>query len=323
MTKEANTTPRWVYIAGRGHSGSTMLDAMLGNATAVASVGELVSGMGRYDDLCSCGATFEACAFWTDVRQRFSEQSDLSWDVAVSICRAQAHLKMFPPTVVARSGAHWVRRLVAITGAIGAAIAGATGGSPDVVVDSSKEITRAIFFLRFLPEARVVHLMRHPVSILQSDYHRLRGGAGFKFFRKRFVPRRFFGPILFLRTVAWILGNVAADAARLVDRERFLRVKYESIIANPIVEIDRIEAFIGVSLDAVRDRLRRGESFSVGHNIGGNQMRHSGTFRFDPSKAERSGLPVRYMVMAWIMTWPQLLAYGYRGRLRPSPRLAP
>lgn len=308
---------KWVYIAGRGHSGSTMLDAMLGNARDIESVGELVSGMGRYDEACSCGETFEECPYWRTVRKRFTETTGRSWDVAVSRSKGQAHIKALPRTLSARSNKRWVEELRDITRAIGEAIAVSAPTEPALIVDSSKEITRALFFLRFVSDARVIHLMRHPVSILQSDYYRLKGGTGFKFLRRRFHPRRFFGPFLFVSVLTWITGNLLADLARSFGRDRFLRVRYEKIIADPISQIDRIEAFLGCSLDEVRRRLSENEAFDVGHNIGGNHMRLAGEFVFDPGKSRRKGLPIRYAIMAWLMTWPLLLAYGYKGRIVP------
>lgn len=309
--------PRWVYIAGRGHSGSTMLDAMLGNAGEIESVGELVSAMGRYDEPCSCGERFGECPFWKVVRRRFEERSGLTWDYAVVQSRQQAHIKALVRTLRGRSEDSWIRTLVSITEHIGQAIADAAASAPKVVVDSSKEITRALFFSRFMPDARIIHLMRHPVSILQSDYYRLKGGTGFKLLRRRFKPKRFFGPFLFVSVLTWITGNLIADLTRTFGRDRFLRIRYEDVIARPTVQLKRIEEFSEVPLDAVVARLANGEAFDVGHNIGGNHMRLSGTFVFDPGKAARKGLPLRFAVMTWLLTWPLLLAYGYRGRMRP------
>lgn len=309
----------WVYIAGRGHSGSTMLDAMLGNAPTIESVGELVSGMGRYDELCSCGEPFGSCPYWTAVRERFQRRTGLSWDQAVDRSKRQAHITAFPRTVMGGDEHEWVRELVAITAGIGDAIAaaGPQGTEPQLIVDSSKEITRALFFLRFVPSSRVIHLMRHPVSILQSDYYRLKGGTGFKFLRRRYHPKRFFGPFLALSVMTWIIGNLLADLTRTFARERFLRVRYEQLIFEPQETLTRIESFLECSLEVVRDGVRAAQPFAVGHNIGGNHMRLSGTFVFDPGKSRRKGLPVRYAIMSWLMTWPLLIAYGYRGRMIP------
>ncbi|MCF8095788.1 MAG: hypothetical protein K9J79_10570 [Desulfobacteraceae bacterium] len=71
----------WLYIAGRGHSGSTMLDGMIGNADGVESVGELVSGMGRYEEI-----------------------SGESWDNAVRASVRQAHIRNQPRTSIAGGG---------------------------------------------------------------------------------------------------------------------------------------------------------------------------------------------------------------------------
>jgi len=93
----------WIYIAGRGHSGSTMLDAMLGTSQYTESVGELVSGMGRYTARCSCGNTFAECVYWEEVRRRFEQSSDISWDTAVWYIVNQAHLKSLFKTLFSSS----------------------------------------------------------------------------------------------------------------------------------------------------------------------------------------------------------------------------
>jgi len=153
----------WLYISGRGHSGSTMLDAMLGNADGIESVGELVSGMERYKELCSCGETFRDCPFWDGVRQRFEATADDTWDNAVRASVGQAHIKNFPKTILAGGEQKWIRQLAVYSEHIAAAVC---QKEKDVIVDSSKEITRALFLLRFVPGSKVIHLVRHPTSDL-------------------------------------------------------------------------------------------------------------------------------------------------------------
>ncbi len=191
------------------------------------------------------------------------------------------------------------------------AIGSRKNANSELVVDSSKEITRGLFFLRFSSETKIIHLVRHPINILQSDYYRLKKGNGFKFLRKRFTPSRWYGPFLFLNTASWLVGNLLADLSRQFGKDRFLRVKYEDLIASPIRELDRIEKFIGIPLDEVKRKVREKESFDIGHNIGGNQMRMAGSFVFDPKKRSRSGLPKRYSFMVNVICWPLLWAYGY------------
>ncbi|WP_319525406.1 sulfotransferase [uncultured Desulfosarcina sp.] len=296
---------------GRGHSGSTMLDAMLGNAPDVESVGELVAGMGRYDDLCSCGETFNNCHFWKDVRLRYEAAAGVPWGRAVQDFMQQAHLKYFLKTLTAIPSDDWVQRFRKDCEYLAKAI-----GSTDknIVVDSSKEVTRALFLLRFIPDTKVIQLVRHPVNVLQSHYSRLKKGGGFKFLRYRFTPKRWYGPFLFLSAIGWLVGNLFAEVVRCHGRKRSLRVRYEDLIAFPERELARIEEFIDVSLEIVKKKVRLKKSFNVGHNIGGNHMRMAGTFRFDPKKAKRKRLPRYYDVMVNIICWPLLWYYGYYGK---------
>ena len=43
----------YFYVVGRPHSGSTILDILLGNGPEVAGIGQLVSGMGKTADFCA------------------------------------------------------------------------------------------------------------------------------------------------------------------------------------------------------------------------------------------------------------------------------
>ena len=298
----------WMYIAGRGHSGSTMLDAMLGNAEKIESVGELISGMGRYEALCSCGEKFRHCQFWKNVRKKFENNANTPWDNAVVESVKQAHICKFPKTFFVSKKQQWVQTLIHYSNNIAKAVC---GENKKVIVDSSKEITRALFLLRFLPGTKIIHLIRHPASILQSDYHRLKNGTGFKILRKRYYPKNFYAPFLLFSNVSWMIGNLLAEIVRQFGRNRVIRIKYENLLQDPVQELNRIEQFSGISLDTLKEKVLKKQKFNIGHNIGGNQMRMTGTFVFDPKKSERRGLPKRYRILTNLICWPLLIFYGY------------
>ena len=67
VTAHAEERGMYLYIVGRPHSGSTILDILLGNGREVQGIGQLVSGMGKPDDLCACGCAIADCPFWRAV----------------------------------------------------------------------------------------------------------------------------------------------------------------------------------------------------------------------------------------------------------------
>jgi len=69
---------RIVYIAGLGHSGSTILDMALGCNKQIVGLGEVLQVIKatadeletNYDSLrCACGQTFNQCDFWKDAKK--------------------------------------------------------------------------------------------------------------------------------------------------------------------------------------------------------------------------------------------------------------
>src|SRR5262245_53099489 len=78
----------YLYIMGRGHSGSTILDILLGNSRQIESVGELLAGLSRADhEMCCCGETMPDCAFWREVRSRV-ETEGFTWDEVCEIIQS-------------------------------------------------------------------------------------------------------------------------------------------------------------------------------------------------------------------------------------------
>jgi hypothetical protein len=76
---------RVLYIASSGHSGSTLLEVMLGNHPAINSVGEVHRlSIFPYSRLCACGSVIAQCPYWNDiaaaVAQRLGADRPVTWD---------------------------------------------------------------------------------------------------------------------------------------------------------------------------------------------------------------------------------------------------
>ena len=198
---------KYVYIMGRGHSGSTVLDAILGHTSSIESVGELVSGMARLDAPCSCDCTMRVCPYWINIRNRFESCSGYSWGYAASKTKAQAHVKGFLVTWV-KSKVE-MRELINITTHLAESVLEASGKS--VMLDSSKTPARALFLVRHFPDSRTVHLVRHPEAVLASNYWRIQSGKGFKFLRQTYRHAWLTPILLTVSAISWLTGNLLAE----------------------------------------------------------------------------------------------------------------
>ena len=303
-----------LYIMSRPHSGSTILDILLGNSVAVASIGQLISDMGKLHNPCACGETVGSCPFWQGVRARV-EAEGIAWDEAVRLSMGQGHVTRFPQTLLASANDPGLERLATITGAIERAIM-AESGKP-IVCDSSKEPTRALFLLKRYEDARLIHLVRDPRGSIASHYWRLKDKGFYHFLRKDY-HQPWLGPLfLALSAISWSVGNLLFEIGIRHDEKRVLRLRYEDLRDNPKAALARIGAFLGHSFEDVAAKLDAGLTLSAGHLIGGNDVRLEKGLRFDPVKeTKRRQLPGWVEAMTVAFCWPLMRRYGYSIRRR-------
>lgn len=70
------------YIAGLGHSGSTLLDLVLGTNSQVVGLGEIMPFLKRqdrnidYKSTCSCGKLGSECDFWSNIDELIKNEQD-------------------------------------------------------------------------------------------------------------------------------------------------------------------------------------------------------------------------------------------------------
>jgi Sulfotransferase family len=308
----------YVYIMGRGHSGTTVLDSLIGNGDEVESVGELTSAMRNWKSRsCSCGKPVSQCKFWQQVVSTYEHNAKQTWHESAKISEEQADIRNYFSTLFSSPDKPWVCKLLEINACLLNSICSASCGKR-IVVDSSKEVTKALFLSRFMPNSFVIHLVRHPEGVVSSYYDRIkRRGWGMTLLKRSFHPGRFLFAAMALTAISWVVGNLLAEIAYYRARVRCIRIRFEDLSNNPSFELRRLQEFLGCNLENVIENIKSGSPMHIGHNIGGDDMRLGGTFIFNPKAVHRRHLPLHYKIMTRFLTWPMLWRYGYRA-IRPG-----
>jgi Sulfotransferase family len=285
---------RVLYIAGLAHSGSTVLARVLGEVEGLFTAGEVYALSERitYGDCCGCGELLGECPFWTAVLRRAFPDGDALLRLRTE--RRWIQGRTLAPLVLGRDRErlqvyrHDLKKVYR-------AIAAESGAG--VVVDSSKSPTYAYILdgVRGM-ELSVVHLVRDPRATSYSwsvdpHYHRTRGPA--------------FG-------ARWTLWNLELEALRARRPQRFVRLRLEDFVAEPVAETRRVLRLVGAEgaeLPFVDERSARLPSH---HMVEGHPSRFdTGVVQIRASTTWRERLSRRRELTTSLLASPLQLLYGY------------
>jgi hypothetical protein len=294
--------PRVLFIAGWQRSGTTLLGDMLGSTGGAQHVGELeyLRWPRHPSGLCGCGRTFEACDYWRPVLDSgfpFDEWHDLRFMTARS--------KRLPLDFWKYKRQGEVSRYARLTAELYRRIWSA---SPVPIVDSSKRPSAAFAaVVSGEVDVHVLHVVRDPRAIAYSlAYRPKRHGADGegKPMRRRSIRDA---------SLRWLVVHSAIErfVRPVVPTSRYLRLRYEDLVASPASCFDRVADWAGIEqrtrpfLDATT------VSLSPTHTAMGNPNRFNrGAVEVLPDTTWRTGLPAREKAAVTAITGPLLLGYG-------------
>jgi hypothetical protein len=153
--------------------------------------------------------------------------------------------------------------------------------------------------------------------MLQSIYWRVRTRSNLN--SRQLLVARFSAPLFLTWTALdWTVVNLLCDFMARKHRGRVLRVRFEDLCAQPSRELERIGGTFGLELSdlaSLAEKATRREPLDVGHNIGGNHLRHGDVVRFDPDGGRREiSLPRWLLFVIAVLCGPLMRRYGYRRR---------
>lgn len=310
-----------LYVGGAGRSGSTVLALLLAQLPGFVAVGGVVNLWERglkENYLCGCGAPFRSCHFW----RRVGEEAFGGWEEvnADDILRLQSSVARYrhwpayigprPPGKLAATAAEYSEYTARIYAAI-ARVSGAT-----TVIDNSHDISPALLLARTPGvRGRIVHLVRDSRGVAFSLGKRVPRpeATGAATYMPRYTPLR--------ASLEWLLANLPFHfiPSRLLPT---LRVRYESLVASPVAEIDRILTFLGRSGSDLPVSIYEADSIPLAENhmVSGNPHRLGRSrveLRLDADW--RRAMAPKDRMLTTLLTLPLNLPYRYSDARRSGP----
>jgi len=129
-------------------------------------------------------------------------------------------------------------------------------------------------------DVRVIHLVRDGRDVLQSYAQKGSNwvAEGYQEEKSLRVERSLIGWNL-ANGLAWSLGTT-------LEEDRYLLVHFEDLLDHPESFLQKIGNFIGEDFSSIIEQVRLDESFPVGHNVGGNRLRHKERIRLRRRRKE-------------------------------------
>lgn len=301
--------PKVLYIVGKGRSGSTLLDLLLGEIDGFFSAGQLSrlweQGLLSGND-CGCGDPVTRCVVWTAVLDRFDPELDprrimrlqdevLSWRRVPRMLRA-----------VRRGSADWpeLEAYGAMMSRLYRAITAVTGDR--VIVDSSKAPAHP-GSLGLVPGIvpYVIHLVRDPRAVAYS-WRRRKPARGRHDVRE--MPR--YGP--FYSGTSWLVRNVSAERTRRsLGPARSMLVRYEDLAERPAETVAAIAGMLGerAELPFIDERTVK---LTPNHTPSGNPIRtDAGEIEIRPDREWSERIRPWDRRVVSLLTSPVRKRYGY------------
>jgi len=289
------------YIVAAGHSGSTLLDMIIGSIPGSFSAGEfnhLPWQLSRREragpnaspqKLCSCGQGFHECPVWIQILGKVSEQ--VGFDVYADPFRFKMNLLQNEKFFAGRFSPERFHRGIYTLACQYRILSPVTEGyrrlltdavqnnwlifdiisstlDRDFIVDSSKSALR----LKLLHEANPESTF---AIILMRDIR------GVSYSQKKL------GLDPFASARGWVKQyNRIFSVLQGIKNINVLGVRYEKLTADPVAERQRIATFLGCGEISTDVRIDTNDL----HMVAGNQTRYSGKIKISPDESWKKGL---------------------------------
>jgi hypothetical protein len=293
-----------IYIAGGGHSGSTLLDMIISSSNDVVSLGEVYFyDSYRYDTPdeklyavhakdCSCGEPFDTCPFWSAFHQQLNR--DISIKRQTSLGNSLKVLwNIFKPF----KNRFWLRLEVdddvAFFNTIEKTIQ-QNDGNVSYLIDSSKDPRRLLRLVQQFGKEKIIvfHLVRDGRGYVNSYCNKD---------KKRVVALKLQTQNFIKTAFIWAVVNISTRLFVKRNELNSVHISYDLFCNNPLDYIHFINKKYNIRIPD--DFLHRVNN-KVYHNIHGNSVRYSHIKKIKQDRSWHSELPPLHLRILNILLSP-------------------
>lgn len=260
-----------VYICGRGHSGTTALDLLIGTNTGFTSLGELSSGLSNIDKaICSCGKKLNSCGQWSKVINKSSKKKYVA--KLADLSKKYDNFEQIFISKNTKENKIYNKHLSDFYNQI------STSRNVNGVIDSSKELSKGLRVVKSFDKSKLIYVRRSLPSILLSYQKRFKESSTFNFRRKK---RKFrsFTPIALTTIISQIIADFFYIYLSLRFSKKIMKIRYESMETRG--EVQKLMSFISPNNIDINFKI----DMDKVHIVGGNRMaRAKSIIEFKTSK---------------------------------------
>lgn len=252
-----------IYISGDGHSGSTLLDIILGSAKNAISTGELVflpqKGI-KNKEFCACGRPVPECDVWTKIIDKWQEKRILNLEKYIQIQnKLLSNKNILSSYKLLKNPSGIILDFIKDTQHLYEIIFNVT--ETNIVIDSSKAPAKLLILKNLDFEVKTIHLTRRFGDLLNSNKKKAKKNlkAGIE---HDILPRK----------TSFVLGNWIIKNLLTVlfaQNTQYIKIRYEDIVTDPLKYITQIYP---EDLEFYETLKQRGP-FYPKHLVAGNAIR--------------------------------------------------
>ena len=244
-----------VYIMGAGRSGTTALATFLGNNQEIQNIGEMHHFFKYLDEnkKCSCNEKLHACKFWKNKINYLSKDSYASnRKLSERIESHSSIIKHFFNSFSNNDYTKYQDLHISILDSI------FLNTQKSILIDSSKYIGRALAINKLNNiDLKIIYVVRDVRGVISS------------FSKKVQTPKSSISSLLYYLLV----NSMAEFVSNFVFKNKIIKVRYEDLMEQPIQTFEKIESFLKVDCNDIKQKINEDKSFDIGHIVGGNRLK--------------------------------------------------